>query len=96
MSRVTDCGRLSALLTGRALLRRNIIYMPLVLISVRGRVNLRAQCGRKMRYTCYRVRCSVLDALFCAAVSDLNYITFKTQTTDQAVSRRLPTAAIRD
>jgi hypothetical protein len=35
-SRLTDGGRLLALRTGRSLLPRNIIYMLLVLISVRG------------------------------------------------------------
>jgi hypothetical protein len=35
-------GRFSALRTGRALLPRNIIILPLELISVRGRVDPRA------------------------------------------------------
>jgi hypothetical protein len=38
--------RLSVKCTGLILPHRNFIFLLLVLISVRGRVNLRAQCGR--------------------------------------------------
>jgi hypothetical protein len=43
--------RFSALRTGRAQLPRNTIFLLLVLISVRGFVNPRTQCGWKKKIT---------------------------------------------
>jgi hypothetical protein len=47
--------RLSALRTPRALLPRNIIFLLLVLISVRGRVNPRVYCGWKDQLNCKKI-----------------------------------------
>jgi hypothetical protein len=66
--------RLSALRTGRTLLPRNIIFLYLVLISVRGSMNPSASCGRK-DYKCNITGFKGLDGIeYPAVVTSLNVL----------------------